>query len=86
LGPRAEVPVALDALNASLARWVDADRPSVLAGFRERDALAGRRIAWEGGAGVAAGIDEAGHLLVREDGGRTVTLGAGEVHLAVGAG
>jgi biotin-(acetyl-CoA carboxylase) ligase len=55
----------------------------VLAAFRERDALRGRRISWRGGSGVAAGIDDAGHLLVDEDGGAQVSLGAGEVHLSV---
>ena len=72
---------ALAALTRSLERWLQADDASVLAGFRRRDALRGRRISWQGGAGTAAGIDDAGHLLVETDGGETVSLGAGEVHL-----
>ena len=47
----------------------------VLAAFRARDALAGRRISWDGGAGIAAGIDERGHLLVETDDGRALPLG-----------
>jgi len=72
------------ALNETLARWIGADAGRVLAEFRRRDALAGREISWSDGAGTAAGIDDAGHLLVdRKDGERAV-LGAGEVHLTVG--
>ena len=32
----------------------------MIAAWRERDALLGGRIAWDGGEGVAAGIDAAG--------------------------
>jgi BirA family biotin operon repressor/biotin-[acetyl-CoA-carboxylase] ligase len=76
------VPDALRELNAALARWVDAPPEEVLAGFRARDALAGRRVGWDGGAGEVAGIDDSGHLLVDSDDTGRVTLGAGEVHLA----
>ena len=55
----------------------------VLAAFRARDALAGRRISWDGGDGRGSGIDERGHLRGRDRRGETVALGAGEVHLAV---
>jgi BirA family biotin operon repressor/biotin-[acetyl-CoA-carboxylase] ligase len=72
---------AREALDRALGRWVDAGEPEVLEGFRSRDALAGRRVSWEEGAGRAAGIDDAGHLLVDADDGGTVALGAGEVHL-----
>jgi BirA family biotin operon repressor/biotin-[acetyl-CoA-carboxylase] ligase len=74
---------ALAAVNESLSRWVDEDPARVLSEFRRRDALAGRRISWAGGAGEAKGIDDAGHLLVAADSGEQLTLGAGEVHLAV---
>jgi BirA family biotin operon repressor/biotin-[acetyl-CoA-carboxylase] ligase len=83
LGGDATVSVALAALNESLSRWVDADASEILAAFRGRDALEGRRISWDGGAGTADGIDDHGHLLVEADGGETLALGAGEVHLAV---
>jgi BirA family biotin operon repressor/biotin-[acetyl-CoA-carboxylase] ligase len=75
------VPDVLRALNAALGRWVDASPEDVLAGFRDRDALAGRRVGWEGGEGTVAGIDDSGHLLVDSERSGRVTLGAGEVHL-----
>jgi BirA family biotin operon repressor/biotin-[acetyl-CoA-carboxylase] ligase len=75
---------ALAALNESLGRWVAASDDEVLAAFRTRDALSGRRISWEGGEGTAAEIDERGHLVVEKQDGERVALGAGEVHLAVG--
>jgi BirA family transcriptional regulator, biotin operon repressor / biotin---[acetyl-CoA-carboxylase] ligase len=81
LGNGATVDDALQALNDSLARWVRAEPQAVLAAFRERDALYGRRIAWEGGEGTAEGIDERGNLIVDIPSGERLTLGAGEVHL-----
>lgn len=72
------------ALDRALGRWVDRPPERVLAAFTERDALAGRRISWDGGAGTAAGVDRSGHLLVDMDGGERRALGAGEVHLSVG--
>lgn len=77
------VAAALAALNEALGRWVDTPGERVLAEFRARDALGGRRVAWGEGEGVAAGIDDSGHLLVDAASGQTVTLGAGEVHLAL---
>jgi BirA family biotin operon repressor/biotin-[acetyl-CoA-carboxylase] ligase len=70
-------------LSGALGRWVDAPSDQILAGFRARDALAGRRVGWEGGAGTVSGIDDSGHLLVDSDSSGRVTLGAGEVHLAL---
>lgn len=75
---------ALRELNLALGRWVEASGEEVLGAYRARDALVGRRISWEGGTGVAAGIDGLGHLIVDVGGGAPVVLGAGEVHLAVG--
>ena len=72
----------LAAVNHELERWVDARPARILESFRERDALRERRISWEGGSGVAAGIDESGHLLVATDPGE-IALGAGEVHLSL---
>jgi BirA family biotin operon repressor/biotin-[acetyl-CoA-carboxylase] ligase len=74
---------ALSALNESLGRWVDASDEEVLAAFRTRDALCGRRISWDGGEGTAEEIDERGHLVVKQPEGDRVALGAGEVHLAL---
>ncbi|MBM3668030.1 MAG: biotin--[acetyl-CoA-carboxylase] ligase [Actinobacteria bacterium] len=82
--PAPTAAAARAALSDALGRWIDADADTVLAGFRERDALAERRIAWQGGEGTAAGIDDSGHLLVETEAGGTVTLGAGEVHLELG--
>jgi BirA family biotin operon repressor/biotin-[acetyl-CoA-carboxylase] ligase len=74
---------ALEALNEALGRWVGASDDQVLSAFRARDALCGRRISWEGGEGLAEEIDERGHLVVEKVDGERVSLGAGEVHLAV---
>ena len=72
---------AREALDARLDRWVEADADSILAAWRGRDALRGREVAWEGGSGVAAGVDDRGRLVVATAGGDRVVLGAGEVHL-----
>ena len=75
-------PVAATAvLNRALDRWVEAERDEVLAAWRSRDALRGREVSWEGGSGVADGIDDRGHLAVTVAGGDRVLLGAGDVHL-----
>jgi BirA family biotin operon repressor/biotin-[acetyl-CoA-carboxylase] ligase len=71
----------LAALNRRLERWLAADEGEVLGAWRERDALRGRAVSWEGGSGVADGVDERGFLLVRVGDGDRVALGAGEVHL-----
>ena len=75
---------ALGALNEMLGHWIGAGDDEVLAAFRARDALSGRQISWDGGEGVAQEIDERGHLVVEKAEGERVSLGAGEVHLAVG--
>ena len=74
---------ALAALNETLIRWLEAGDDEVLSAYRARDALSGRRISWDGGEGVAEEIDELGHLVVEKADGERVSLGAGEVHLAV---
>ena len=74
---------ALEALNEALVRWVGASDEEVLAAFRSRDVLSGRRISWQGGAGVAQEIDESGHLVVEKTDGERISIGAGEVHLAL---
>jgi BirA family biotin operon repressor/biotin-[acetyl-CoA-carboxylase] ligase len=68
-------------LSRALDQWVDAPRDEILAAWRSRDALRGREVAWDDGAGVAAGIDDSGDLLVAVAGGERVALGAGEVSL-----
>ena len=77
---RLSVRDCLGALLAALDRRLEAEPEEVLAAWRERDALRGERIAWGEGEGVAAGVDDAGSLLVDTDSGR-LALGAGEVHL-----
>jgi BirA family biotin operon repressor/biotin-[acetyl-CoA-carboxylase] ligase len=72
---------AAKVLNRHLERWVEADAEAVLAAWRERDALRGREVAWDGGSGVADGVNDRGYLLVRTSGGSRVAIGAGEVHL-----
>jgi BirA family transcriptional regulator, biotin operon repressor / biotin---[acetyl-CoA-carboxylase] ligase len=72
---------AAAALCRRLERWLVADQEEVLDAWRGRDALRGREIAWEGGSGVADGIDGRGYLVVVVPGGERVVLGAGEVHL-----
>jgi BirA family transcriptional regulator, biotin operon repressor / biotin---[acetyl-CoA-carboxylase] ligase len=80
LAPR-ELPRALADLLAALeARLAEAPEP-VLAALRERDALAGRPVRWEGGSGTGAGIGDDGALRVRDADGTVHALAAGEVHL-----
>jgi len=67
-------------LSAALERWVDAEDEATLAAWSERDALEGRRVAWDGGSGIAGGVDGRGNLVVATPSG-PVTLNAGEVHL-----
>ncbi len=72
---------AAEVLNRHLERWVQSDPDTVLAAWRHRDALRGREVAWDGGSGVADGVDDRGYLLVVTPGGDRVAVGAGEVHL-----
>jgi BirA family biotin operon repressor/biotin-[acetyl-CoA-carboxylase] ligase len=64
-----------------LDQWVSAEPDEVLKAWRDRDVLKGREIAWDGGSGVADGVDDRGNLVVLAPGGDPVVLGAGEVHL-----
>ena len=61
--------------------WTEADQEEVLAAWRRRDALHGREVSWDGGSGVADGVDDRGSLVVVTPGAGRVVLGAGEVHL-----
>ena len=72
---------AAKVLNRHLAHWVEAEPDAVLDAWRQRDALRGREVAWDGGSGVADGVDDRGYLLVVTAGGDRVAVGAGEVHL-----
>jgi BirA family transcriptional regulator, biotin operon repressor / biotin---[acetyl-CoA-carboxylase] ligase len=79
-GVETDVERAIGALLASLDARLGATSDEVLAAWRERDALRGEPVRWAGGEGTAAGIDDAGALLVETEGG-LVRLDAGEVHL-----
>jgi BirA family transcriptional regulator, biotin operon repressor / biotin---[acetyl-CoA-carboxylase] ligase len=72
---------AAEVLSQRLEHWVQADPTEVLATWRQRDALRGREVAWEGGSGVADGVDDRGYLVVVTPGGDRIAVGAGEVHL-----
>ena len=72
-----------EVLSCQLDRWVEADPAQVLQAWKGRDALRGSEVSWDGGSGVADGIDDRGYLLVITPGGDRVALGAGEVHLTV---
>ncbi|HEX6782462.1 MAG TPA: biotin--[acetyl-CoA-carboxylase] ligase [Solirubrobacterales bacterium] len=74
-------PPLLGPLNNRLNHWVQAEPVAVLAEWRRRDALLGREVAWEGGSGVAEGVDDRGYLVVVTPGGDRIAVGAGEVHL-----
>lgn len=70
----------LGRLLMSLDRWLERSASDVLAAWGSLDALRGADVRWAGGSGRAAGVNEAGALLVDTDSGR-VDLDAGEVHL-----
>jgi BirA family biotin operon repressor/biotin-[acetyl-CoA-carboxylase] ligase len=70
-----------EVLNQHLERWVQARPETVLATWRKRDALHGREVTWEGGSGVADGVDDRGYLVVITPSGDRIAIGAGEVHL-----
>jgi BirA family transcriptional regulator, biotin operon repressor / biotin---[acetyl-CoA-carboxylase] ligase len=81
-GPPPLVPLrATEVLSQRLAHWINADPDAVLTEWRKRDVLKGREVAWEGGSGVADGIDDRGYLLVVTPSGDRIAIGAGEVHL-----
>lgn len=75
---------ALSPLTAALEHWTSADQGDVLPAWRQRDALHGHPVRWDGGEnggeGTAQGIDDTGSLLVATRQGE-IALGAGEVHL-----
>lgn len=84
VGDRRRPPLGIEdvlaMLTQSLGARVREPPERTIASWRERDALAGERVAWGAGEGTAAGVDENGALLVDTASGR-VALDAGEVHL-----
>jgi BirA family biotin operon repressor/biotin-[acetyl-CoA-carboxylase] ligase len=77
----ADLEPTLVRLLDALEHWLHASDAGVLGAVRSLDALRGRAVTWEGGAGTAAGIDGSGRLLVARPDGSTDALDAGEVHL-----
>jgi len=77
----ADVEPMLAALLAALELRLGQDPAMILEAYRERDALLGREVRWQHGAGVAAGVDKDGRLLVDLPGSVREVLDAGEVHL-----
>lgn len=84
--PEAIEPLLEDLLRA-LERHLSQPAEAVLEAWRARDALRGNAVAWDGGSGVARGVDGEGRLVVEVAGGGAAgsaghaTLDAGEVHL-----
>ncbi len=70
----------LSLLLEAVERRLGEPAEALLSAWRRRDALRGSSISWEGGEGLAAGVDDGGALLVDTADGRIV-LDAGEVHL-----
>jgi BirA family biotin operon repressor/biotin-[acetyl-CoA-carboxylase] ligase len=84
--PAADVEPVLAELLRALERRLAEPAAATAAELGRRDALAGAPVAWAGGEGTGAGIDEEGRLLVRDAAGRTIVLESGEVHLLPAAG
>jgi BirA family transcriptional regulator, biotin operon repressor / biotin---[acetyl-CoA-carboxylase] ligase len=79
-GGETDPEAVLERVLAALAGRLAEGPEDVLAAWRERDALKGERVRWDGGEGTASGVDDSGALLVETEAGR-VALDAGEVHL-----
>jgi BirA family transcriptional regulator, biotin operon repressor / biotin---[acetyl-CoA-carboxylase] ligase len=77
---RDDVEAVLSELLGALERRLAEPKAAVLDALRARDALLGEPVRWDGGEGVADGIDADGGLRVRTETGERV-LSAGEVHL-----
>jgi len=81
--PASAIEPLLADLLAAFAQRMEEPPDRVLEGWRARDALLGRDVVWDGGAGRAGGVDDRGRLLVELAGGAVATLDAGEVHLGL---
>jgi BirA family biotin operon repressor/biotin-[acetyl-CoA-carboxylase] ligase len=80
---RDDVEAVLAELLRALETRLTQPAAAALDDLRARDALLGATVRWDGGTGMAEGIDATGGLLVRTERGVTV-LSAGEVHLGAG--
>jgi BirA family transcriptional regulator, biotin operon repressor / biotin---[acetyl-CoA-carboxylase] ligase len=80
--PQSEIEPTLTRLRDRLEHWLAAPPDAVLEAVRARDALCGQPVAWAEGSGIAAGVDDAGRLLVTLKDRSRLALDAGEVHLS----
>lgn len=71
----------LKALGDVTARFEADQLASFIEELARRDWLRGRRVEVAGVAGIAAGIDPEGHLLIRAEDGAVRAVAAGEVHV-----
>jgi BirA family transcriptional regulator, biotin operon repressor / biotin---[acetyl-CoA-carboxylase] ligase len=78
---RTDLARALAELLEHLERRLAEPAGATLRALAARDALRDRAIAWTGGEGTGAGIDDRGRLRVRLTTGGETVLDAGEVHL-----
>ena len=79
---RADVEEVLAELLSALEQRLGEPAAATLNALRERDALLGAPLSWDGGAGVGDGINADGGLRVRTGDGGVTVLSAGEVHLS----
>lgn len=82
--PAAELPAVRERVLAELEAVLALPDAELLEAWRGRDALLGRPVDTGEVAGVAAGVDGAGRLVVELEGGGRTALDAGEVHLGSG--
>lgn len=78
---KAEIGPFRDELLRQLSRALTLGAKDLTEQWGARDALAGERIEWNGGTGIAAGIDGEGRLLV-DVGAERIALDSGEVSLS----
>jgi BirA family biotin operon repressor/biotin-[acetyl-CoA-carboxylase] ligase len=78
---RTDLEAALRELLGHLTERLAEPAGETLRALAGRDALLDRPIAWAGGEGTGAGIDERGCLRVRLASGAETALDAGEIHL-----
>ena len=79
---RADVEEVLAELLSALEKRLGEPAAATLTAMRERDALLGASLSWDGGAGVGDGIEPDGGLRVRTADGGVTVLSAGEVRLS----
>lgn len=79
-----QIEPTLKRLLLELERRLRQPSETILADWRERDALRGREVSWAAGQGRGEGIDGTGRLIIRRPDGTRSTLDAGEVHLLEG--